>query len=205
VPVFSSNDDYDEINLNIRLLQGNVTEAPINGTGTAQYTVSGSVTSKYTTDKTVDGLCGDVAAPTCTALEGQTGATAGSCSISSCAAPAAAASRARKLQAAEVSIEQAYAIVFATAAAANTASATIADPAFASSFATALNAELTTAGTGLTATVEAVGAPTVGVTIVTTAAPAAPAAPSPSPSSDASMVKANVALAAVAALFASMF
>jgi len=203
VPVFSSNDDYDEINLNIRLLSQNVTGAPANVS--ASYVVSGSLTSSYVTEKTVDGLCGDVAAPTAAALESTTGAAAGSCTINSCAAPAAAASRARKLQAASVSIEQAYAITFTTVEAANSAATVVNDEAFASTFATALNSELASAGTGLTATVDSATA-SVTVVVDTTAAPApAVAAPSPSPSSDATMVKANVALAAVAALFASMF
>jgi len=205
VPVFSSNDDYDEINLNIRLLQKNGTEAAATNVTAAPgetmvYTVSGSMSSTYTTDLTVTALCSSVEAPTAAALKSAT--TSDTATIDTCAAPA---SRARKLST-DVAIDQAYSLTFATATAASTASSTISSPSFTSAFATILNAELATAGSGLTATVSSFTAPTTAATTVTTAAPAAtPAAPAPSPSSDASMVKANVALAAVAALFASMF
>jgi len=204
VPVFSSNDDYDEINLNIRLLQkGNDTVVPASNMTTAPgetvvYTVSGSMSSTYTTDLTVTALCSSVEAPTAAALKSTT--SADTATIDTCAAPA---SRARKLST-DVSIDQAYSLTFATSAAATSATSTISGPSFASSFAAILNTQLS--GTGLTATVSSFTAPTTSTATVTTAAPAAtPAAPAPSPSSDASMVKANVALAAVAALFASMF
>merc|ERR1719181_2118849 len=106
VPVFSSNDDYDEINLNIRLLQTNVTEAPANVTMT--YTVTGELTSSYTTDKTVAGLCADVEGATASAMTATTGAD--SCTVTSCAAPA---SRARALKT-DVSITQAYSLAFSS-------------------------------------------------------------------------------------------
>jgi hypothetical protein len=206
VPVFSSNDDYDEINLNIRLLQSNVTGAPVNVTAAPGeklvYTVSGSMSSTYTTDKTATALCSDIEAPTAAALKAST--SSDTATIDTCAAPAAA-SRARKLST-DVAIDQAYSLTFATATAASTATSTITGAGFAAAFATTLNAELAKGDSGLTATVSSFTAPTTAATTVTTAAPAAtPAAPAPSPSSDASMVKANVALAAVAALFASLF
>jgi len=203
VPVFSSNDDYDEINLNIRLLQS------ANGTAKAnvtEYVVSGDVTTTYTTALTYPALCADVAGPTCTALTGAT--SAGGCVINSCGD--ASARRARALQTAtDKTIKQTYSLTFASSSEATAASTAIASPTFGASFATALNNALPA---GLTASAPVFSAPTTVTTVggttaaPTTAAPApAAAAPSPSPSSDASMLKANVALAAVAALFASMF
>jgi hypothetical protein len=200
VPVFSSNDDYDEINLNIRLLQANVTSAMANATNT--FTVSGSVTSTYSTTMTATALCDSVSAPTCAALTSST--AAGACAITACAPPA---SRARKLQT-DVAIEQAYALTFTSQAAASTASETIASPAFATTFAAVLNQELAGGATGLTATVNSVSAPVVVSSgTATTALPAAPApaAAAPSPSSDANTVKANVVLAVASAVFVSVF
>ena len=69
VPVFSSNDDYDEINLNIRLL------AAHNSTGAANATfkVTGSLDSTYNTADTATVLCTAVKAPTESALSTSTG------------------------------------------------------------------------------------------------------------------------------------
>ncbi len=54
VPVFSSNDDYDEINLNIRLLQNNGT---VNVT---TYAMSGEMTTKYTSAGDGKAVCAAV-------------------------------------------------------------------------------------------------------------------------------------------------
>jgi hypothetical protein len=198
VPVFSSNDDYDEINLNIRLLSVN------NGTANAStHFVSGDMSSTYSTADTAKNLCSSVNGPTCTALGSSL--SSGSCEISTCGA---ASRRARALQASDVAITQAYKLGFASEAAASTASSTIAGAGFAASFQSELNSALSAAGLSLTATVSSFSAPVVADTTGTPVAPApAPGAaapsPSPSPSSDASMIKATTAIAA--AVFASLF
>ena len=71
VPVFSSNDDYDEINLNIRLL------AAHNATGAqnATFKVTGSMNSKYTTADTPAALCASVQPATEAALMSSTGSS----------------------------------------------------------------------------------------------------------------------------------
>ena len=68
VPVFSSNDDYDEINLNIRLLAShNASNA------NATFKVTGSLDSTYSTADPADALCTAVKAPTESALSASTG------------------------------------------------------------------------------------------------------------------------------------
>jgi len=204
VPVFSSNDDYDEINLNIRLLQNNAT---VNVT---TYVMTGDLTTKYTTAENTAGLCAAVKVSTQKTLV--TTLKSSSATIDTCDE---VVRRGRALQAGESSIKQGYSAVFASEAGATAAKATVESGSFAADFAAALTTQMATDG------VTAASAPTVtsasasapvtqvnGETVTpapVAAAPAAPAAPSPAPSSDASMLKANVALAAVAAVFASMF
>ena len=64
VPVFSSNDDYDEINLNIRLLASH----NVSGNANATFMVTGSCDSTYNTADTPTDLCTAVKAPTESAL-----------------------------------------------------------------------------------------------------------------------------------------
>ncbi len=54
VPVFSSNDDYDEINLNIRLLQKNATA------NVTTYVMNGEMTTKYTSANDAKTVCAAV-------------------------------------------------------------------------------------------------------------------------------------------------
>jgi hypothetical protein len=203
VPVFSSNDDYDEINLNIRLLQNNAT---VNVT---TYVMTGDLTTKYTTAENTAGLCAAVKVSTQKTLV--TTLKSSSATIDSCDE---VVRRGRALQAGESSIKQGYSAVFASEAGATAAKATVESGSFAADFAAALTTQMATDG------VTAASAPTVTsasasapvtqvngqtVTAAPTPAPTPVAAPSPAASSDASMLKANVALAAVAAVFASMF
>jgi hypothetical protein len=203
VPVFSSNDDYDEINLNIRLLQNNAT---VNVT---TYVMTGDLTTKYTTAENTAGLCAAVKVSTQKTLV--TTLKSSSATIDTCDE---VVRRGRALQAGESSIKQGYSAVFASEAGATAAKATVESGSFAADFAAALTTQMATDG------VTAASAPTVTsasasapvtqvngqtVTAAPTPAPTPVAAPSPAASSDASMLKANVALAAVAAVFASMF
>jgi hypothetical protein len=203
VPVFSSNDDYDEINLNIRLLQNNAT---VNVT---TYVMTGDLTTKYTTAENTAGLCAAVKVSTQKTLV--TTLKSSSATIDTCDE---VVRRGRALQAGESSIKQGYSAVFASEAGAAAAKATVESGSFAADFAAALTTQMATDG------VTAASAPTVTsasasapvtqvngqtVTAAPTPAPTPVAAPSPAASSDASMLKANVALAAVAAVFASMF
>jgi len=202
VPVFSSNDDYDEINLNIRLL------AAHNATGAqnATFKVTGSMSSKYTTLQVFTSLCMSVRAPTEAALMSSTGSSTSE--ITNCGVPGLtpgiAASR-RALAASEVAITQVYALGFTSAAAASTATELVNGAGFATTFQTALNTALTSAGVSLTASVDTFTGVAVVAAAATTEAPvavAAPAAPAAT-TSDASMVKATTAIAA--AVFASLF
>merc|ERR1719506_2990672 len=162
----------------------------------------GDLTTKYTSSST--------AAEVCTAVKASTEKTlvttlkSSSANVDSCDA---AARRARALQAGEVSIKQDYSAVFASEAGATAAKATVESGSFAADFAAALTTQMATDGvteaSAPTVTSASASAPVTQVNGQTvTPAPAAPAAPSPAPSSDSSMLKANVALAAVAAVFA---
>jgi len=204
VPVFSSNDDYDEINLNIRLLQNNAT---VNVT---TYVMTGKMTTKYTSAQNAAAVCTAVKASTQKTLVATLKSS--SATVNTCDA---AARRGRALQAGEVSIKQGYSAVFASEAGATAAKTTVESGSFAADFAAALTTQMATDGvtaaSAPTVTSASASAPVTQVNGETvTAAPVAPsptpvAAPSPAPSSDASMLKANVALAAVAAVLASMF
>ena len=194
VPVFSSNDDYDEINLNIRLLAAH-NASNVNAT----FEVTGSVDSTYNTPDSASVLCTAVKAPTESALSSSTNAATSA--ITNCDAT----SSRRALSASDVAITQAYKLGFTSADAAATATSTINGAGFAAAFQTALNTALTNAGSSLTASVSSVSGVDATAAAATTEAPAAtPAAPAPaSSSSDASMVKATTAIAA--AVFASLF
>lgn len=194
VPVFSSNDDYDEINLNIRLLASHNTSS-VNAT----YKVTGSMDSTYSTADTATVLCSTVKAPTEAALMSSTSSSTSE--ITTCGAKASR----RALTASDVAITQAYELGFTSATAASQATETINGAGFATTFQAALNQALTSAGSSLTATVSSVSGVDSTAAAATTEAPAAaPAAPAPaSSSSDASMVKATTAIAA--AVFASLF
>jgi len=204
VPVFSSNDDYDEINLNIRLLQKNATA------NVTTYVMNGEMTTKYTSANDAKTVCAAVKGSTQKTLVSTLSAS--SATVNTCGATTR---RARALQAGEVSIKQDYSAVFASEAGATAAKATVESGSFAADFAAALTTQMATDGvtaaSAPTVTSASASAPVTQVNgqTVTPApaapAPATPAAPSPAPSSDASMLKANVALAAVAAVFASMF
>jgi hypothetical protein len=204
VPVFSSNDDYDEINLNIRLLQNNATA------NVTTYVMSGEMSTKYTSANDASAVCDAVKVSTQKTLVSTLKSS--SATVDSCAD--ATARRARALQAGEVSIKQGYTAVFASEAGATAAKATVESGSFAADFAAALTTQMAsdgvTAASAPTVTSASASAPVTqvnGQTVTAAPAPVAatPAAPSPAPSSDASMLKANVALAAVAAVFASMF
>merc|ERR1719506_2448086 len=170
----------------------------------------GDLTTKYTSSETAAAVCTAVKASTEKTLA--TTLKSSSANVDSCDA---AARRARALQAGEVSIKRGYSAVFTSEAGATAAKATVESGSFAADFAAALTTQMATDGvtaaSAPTVTSASASAPVTQVNgqTVTTApaapAPAAPAAPSPAPSSDASMLKANVALAAVAAVFASMF
>jgi len=207
VPVFSSNDDYDEINLNIRLLASNDGTQNV----TANYKVNGDMASTWTSSggsgiTSYTDLCNTINTHTETVLKSET--SSATSEVTSCGQAATRRlSTERKLSA--VDVTQAYSLGFATAAAADAAVTLISSDAFATSFASALNAALAAAGSTLSATVT-FSAPTqveldasqATVPPATTAAPAV-AAPSPSPSSDASMIKATTAI--FAAVVASLF
>merc|ERR1719473_340676 len=170
--------------------------------------MSGEMTTKYTS-------AGDGKA-VCAAVKGSTEKTlvstlsSSSATVDSCAG---VVRRARALQAGEVSIKQGYTAVFASEAGATAAKATVESASFAADFAAALTTQMATDGvTAASAPVVTSASASAPVTQVNgqtvTPAPAAPAPATPAapaPSSDASMLKANVALAAVAAVFASMF
>lgn len=214
VPTFSANDDYDEINLNIRLL-----EAHKNKTTIVKLTVPiavscpasfSSCTADYFGSSTTftDGCCANI--KTAASLDDTT-----ACAVTS--VTESASRRGRQLQTTlnlDVAAELTFTGTGASAAAQAFETAAAADS-FTSAMTTAMTSVLTAIDSGLSATVSA---PTVSVettggstTTTTTAAPdtttgtdattAAPAADS----SDASMMKANVALAAMAALIASIF
>jgi hypothetical protein len=220
MPVFSSNDDYDEINLNIRLLSGhgNHSHADMESSNKTSFVVKGDLITTYPTELTIKALCSAVEGPTEVALKESL--TADKAHIKYCDDSdhehEGHDHRRRQLSGSK-SILQVYELSYDTQAAANTATATITSGTFAATFATSLNSALAAApgASGLTATVaaDAFKAPVIeemkGGKPVTTAAPpaATPAAPAPSPSSDASMVKTNVAvsMAGVAALVASLF
>jgi len=195
VPVFSSNDDYDEINLNIRLLASH----NVSGNANATFLVTGSCDSTYNTADSATALCTAVKGPTESALMSAT--SSATSAITSCGAKAAS----RRLSASDVAITQAYELGFTSANAATTATALVNGAGFAATFQTALNSALASAGSSLTASVDSFSGVDATAAAATTEAPAvvpAPAAPSPA-SSDASMVKATTAIAA--AVFASLF
>merc|ERR1719506_3031224 len=162
--------------------------------------MSGEMTTKYTSAGDAAAVCDAVKVSTQKTLV--TTLKSSSATVDSCAG---VVRRARALQAGEVSIKQGYTAVFASEAGATAAKATVESGSFAADFAAALTTQMATDGvTAASAPVVTSASASAPVTQVNgqtvTPAPAAPA-----PSSDASMLKANVALAAVAAVFASMF
>lgn len=208
VPSFSANDDYDEVNLNIRMLQNT----------TARVTVSGVVTVTMTvpTGSTPESLNADTAftGALCSSLIAAGGLSADDeCTIT---AVEAAERRARALQD-SLDLSISYTLVISSAAAADAFSAAVASGS-AAAFEAALTAALATALAAIDTNYAVSAITSAGASVVTTtAAPVdsaattgtdattAAAAASPADSSDASMIKANVALAAVAALVASVF
>merc|ERR1719380_119776 len=132
VPVFSSNDDYDAINLNIRLLAAH-NASNVNAT----FEVTGSVDSTYNTPDSASVLCTAVKAPTESALSSSTNAATSA--ITNCDATASR----RALSASDVAITQAYKLGFTSADAAATATSTINGAGFAAAFQSALNTALT--------------------------------------------------------------
>merc|ERR1719398_488664 len=172
--------------------------------------MNGEMTTKYTSANDAKTVCAAVKGSTQKTL--MSTLSASSATVNTCGATTR---RARALQAGEVSIKQGYSAIFTSEAGATAAKATVESGSFAADFAAALTTQMATDGvTAASAPVVTSASASAPVTqvngqTVTPApaapAPATPAAPSPAPSSDASMLKANVALAAVAAVFASMF
>merc|ERR1719263_626432 len=169
--------------------------------------MNGEMTTKYTSANDAKTVCAAVKGSTQKTLVSTLSAS--SATVNTCGATTR---RARALQAGEVSIKQDYSAVFASEAGATAAKATVESGSFAADFAAALTTQMATDGvteaSAPTVTSASASAPVTqvnGQTVTTAPAAPAPAAPAPAPSSDASMLKANVALAAVTAVFASMF
>jgi len=218
VPVFSANDDYDEVNLNIRLL------AAHNATDSKKaYKVQGSFKASFTFPEgtTAATLNEDTAFKSGleTAISGAIdGVDASMTKVDKIEDASAAAAATRRLAAhatVTLALKVLYTITFATAEAA-TAAAALIDTSANSSFMSALTTGLTAAATAAGATFDTASLTAEAPTVVTpapaagsTAATEAPAAAAPAPaaasSSDATMLKANMAVAAVAALVASIF
>jgi hypothetical protein len=197
VPLFSSNDDYDEINLNIRMLSnGTATPVPTNITivtamtgdfGTSDPTDLAPGGAKYTGFNA--GFCAYMATLDTTST---------SCVVTAVALARRQLSEAEKRRLAPMSISVTSKMLYPTAAAATTGattvnSATIVPTALAAS----LNNQAGFSGVTVTAATATATAPTSGGA----AAPAA--APSPSPSSNAAKVAVST-LAALSAFVASL-
>jgi len=217
VPVFSANDDYDEVNLNIRLLAAhNVTDPK------KAYKVQGSFKASFTFPEgtTAATLNEDTAFKSGleTAISGAIDGVDASMTKVDKIEDASAARQleeARRLATVTLVLKVLYTITFATADAA-TAAAALIDTSASSSFMSALTTGLAVAATAAGATFDATSLTAEAPTVVTpapeagsSAATEAPAAAAPAPaaasSSDATMLKANMAVAAVAALVASIF
>lgn len=202
VPVFSSNDDYDEINLNIRMLSGNTTASSDGGDQVISHVVTvtmsvpdGEDIASLNSNTAFKGGCENglkSSIPDAKSVS-VTGITDGSSSR-----------RARQLAvtltpaiAYDVTVSAANADAVKSLVTSGGSSGT-----FATSLATSLAVALATAGyTG--ATITGISPATTATTAAAPPAPAAAAAPSPSPSSNAAKVAVST-VAAFAAFMASM-
>ena len=204
VPVFSSNDDYDEINLNIRMLSGNTT-ATASDDVTINHSVSFTGTFPAgTTYSTLDGSA-EFKAGAASAIKASV--TPAPKSVTVTAVTDGSSRRARQLSV-SLTPAVAYNMVVSAANAAAAKTFVTSTSTGAGSFAAALTAGVTSAlsAAGYTgATITGVTAATTATETAATPSPAAPAAaaPSPSPSSNAAKVAVST-VAAFAAFMASM-
>jgi len=203
VPVFSSNDDYDEINLNIRMLSGNGTTVA----STHELPVNMSMAVTMATDP----------ATTTTFTDGTKAAIKSAANANTIAATFTSSTRRRLSEDRRLTTAYTVAIVaqlgFTSLSDANAASTTVQSSAFLTNVANGVNTAMSGVA-GFTAisasSISGVSAGTVvncatsTCTSNTPAAGAAAASPSPSPSSNAAKVAVST-LAAFAAFMASMF
>jgi hypothetical protein len=213
VPLFSSNDDYDEINLNIRMLSNGTSAAAVETTIAAAVKVEAAFPQITIGGQTVNptaALLNDLASfkAGCKAALETTTALTGSTVTVTGVTDAARRARARALTTTQLSLNIAYNAVFATAALADTAVAAIAEGSngattFASDLGSGLKTNLVSQGFMTQAQADAItfAVTSKGGSVQTGGAAAA--APSPSPSSNAAKVAVST-LAAFAAFMASM-
>jgi hypothetical protein len=204
VPVFSSNDDYDEINLNIRMLSGNTTvtvasthEFPVNMSMAVTMATDPATTTAFT-DGTKDAI--------------KTGANANTITATFTSSTRRRLSEDRRLTTA-YTVAVAASLGFTSASAATAAKTTVQGASFLTSVANGVNTAMNgvagytpisaAAITGVSAG-NVVDCATQTCNSNTAAAGAAAASPSPSPSSNAAKVAVST-LAAFAAFMASMF
>jgi len=210
VPVFSASDDYDEVNLNIRLLakhnatdDGKATPTKVIASVTAEFTVpEGATPESLNADTAFKSAVGSAIA---TALEVKS-------SDVTVTKISAARLRGRALQT-TLSLKIDFEVLVASASAASAMADSLASgsaAAFEAALTTALTTELAALGADYAVSAVASGGATTepaskdAATDAPVAAAPAAAAPAAS-SSDATMLKTNMAVAAVAALAASIF
>lgn len=209
VPSFSANDDYDEINLNIRMLSNHTTPDEI---VVEVVTVSGSFSASLTVPAGTDVAALNADTAIKAAICAQVLAAGGLAPTSTCEVTISAASRRGRALQDTLDVVITYTLSLAPSAASSFE--TLVASGSATTFESALTTGLTTALTAIdpayaVASVTSAGATvstSSGTTTAATSTETTTAAPASSPSSsNASMLKANVALAAVAALIASVF
>ena len=201
VPVFSSNDDYDEINLNIRMLSGNTTTKATTGDQVISH--SFSFTGSFADGETYDSLNSNQAFKN-GCENGLKGAISDAKSVEVTGVSDGTSSRRARQLAVTLTPAIAYDVTV-SAANVDAVKALVTSGGSSGTFATSLATSLTVAlaTAGYSVTISSITPATTATTAPAPAAPAAAAAPSPSPSSNAAKVAVST-VAAFAAFMASM-